>query len=615
MTTEVSLGATYLGEDRCRFRVWAPSLQKIETHIVSPGERIIPLQKDEFGYHCAIAGEIDPSARYLYRLESQKECPDPASRYQPEGVHGPSQVVDPHFPWEDDSWLGPPLRDYVIYELHVGTFSDEGTFEGIIAYLDELKDLGVTAIELMPVAQFPGSRNWGYDGVFPFSVQNSYGGPEGLKSLVNECHRRGLAVILDVVYNHLGPEGNYLGDFGPYFTDRYKSPWGNAINFDGPHSDEVRRFFIENALYWVMEFHIDTLRIDAVHAIPDFSAHPFLEELASAVHDQAKQLNRRIYLIAESDLNDTRIIRPRVVGGHGLDAQWNDDFHHALHTLLTGERAGYYQDFGQLRDLAKAFREGFVYSGEYSPYRQRRHGNSSRDIPAHQFVVFAQNHDQVGNRMCGERLTDLICLERTKLAAGIVVLSPFIPLLFMGEEYGEPSPFPYFVSHSDQALIEAVRRGRKEEFAAFGWADEPPDPQDEETFLRAKLKHDLRNENHHCVLLEFYKELIYLRKKIPALTHLSKDDMEVMDYQREKALIIRRWSDPDEALMLFHFGGSTVTIDIPFPEGRWTKMLDSADGCWQGPGGQAPDEIISNGGAALSFSPHAFVLYVKAEEY
>jgi len=614
LTTEVSLGATYLGQGRCQFRVWAPALQKVETHIVSPGERIIPLQKEKLGYHCAIVGGIDPGARYLYRLEGQKECPDPASRYQPEGVHGPSEVIDPQFPWQDDSWCGPPLRDYILYELHVGTFTPEGTFDAIIPHLDELKDLGVTAVELMPVAQFPGSRNWGYDGVFPFSVQNSYGGPEGLKSLVNECHRRGLAVILDVVYNHLGPEGNYLRDFGPYFTDRYKSFWGSVINFDGPDSDPVRRFFIENALYWVMEFHIDALRIDAVHTILDFSAHPFLEELALVVRDQAKQLNRGIYFIAESDLNDTRIIRPRVVGGYGLDAQWNDDFHHALHTLLTGERRGYYQDFGQLRNLAKAFREGFVYSGEYSPYRRRRHGNSSRDIPAHQFVVFAQNHDQVGNRMRGERLTDLICLERTKLAAGIVVLSPFIPLLFMGEEYGETAPFPYFVSHSDQALIEAVRRGRKEEFASFGWADEPPDPQDEETFLRAKLKHHLRSKGHHCVLLEFYKELIHLRKKIPALTHLSKDDMEVMDYDRERVLIIRRWSDPDEAVMLFHFGGSTVTIDIPFPEGRWTKMLDSGDGCWQGPGGQAPDEIISNGGEALSFSPHAFVLYVKAEE-
>jgi maltooligosyltrehalose trehalohydrolase len=531
--------------------------------------------------------------------------------FQPEGVHGPSQIVDSRFSWEDVTWSGIPLRDYVIYEVHVGTFTPEGTFESIIPHLDELKDLGITAIELMPVAQFPGSRNWGYDGVFPFSVQNSYGGPEGLKTLVNECHRRGLAVILDVVYNHLGPEGNYLRDFGPYFTDRYKSFWGSVINFDGEDSDPVRRFFIENALHWVAEFHIDALRVDAVHAILDFSAQPFLEELASAVHDEAKQLDRRIYLIAESDLNDTRIIRSRLVGGYGLDAQWNDDFHHALHTILTGERRGYYQDFGQLRNLAKAFREGFVYSGEYSPHRRRRHGNPSRDIPAHQFVVFAQNHDQVGNRMRGERLSELVCLERTKLAAGVVLLSPFIPLIFMGEEYGETAPFPYFISHTDPALVEAVRRGRREEFAAFGWADEPPNPQDEETFLRAKLKHHLRNEGHHRVLLEFYKELIHLRRKIPALSHLSKDDMEVMDYEREKVLVIRRWSGPDEAVVGFHFGDSPATRCVSLPGGRWTKQLDSADKRWQGPGNQVPPEIILDGEMALTLPPYSFVLFTR----
>jgi maltooligosyltrehalose trehalohydrolase len=359
----------------------------------------------------------------------------------------------------------------------VGTFTPEGTFEAIIPHLDELRELGITAVELMPVAQFPGTRNWGYDGVYPFAVQNSYGGPEGLKRLVNACHGRGIAVVLDVVYNHLGPEGNYLWDFGPYFTDRYKTPWGSAINFDGPHSDPVRRLFIENALYWVTEFRMDGLRIDAVHGILDFSAYPFLEELASAVHEKAERLNRRVYVIAESDLNDTRVIRSRELGGYGLDAQWNDDFHHALHTLLTEDQTGYYQDFGRLGDLVKAFREGFVCSGQYSSYRRRRHGNSSRDIPAGCFVVFAQNHDQVGNRMRGERLSQLVCRERMKLAAGVVFLSPFIPLLFMGEEYGETAPFPYFISHSDADLVEAVRRGRREEFAAFGWSQEPPDPQ------------------------------------------------------------------------------------------------------------------------------------------
>jgi maltooligosyltrehalose trehalohydrolase len=595
----------------------------MEVRIVSPRERVIPLETEGNGYYSATTDTAGPGDRYFYRLDEEKERPDPASRFQPEGVHGPSQIVDSRFSWEDVTWSGIPLRDYVIYEVHVGTFTPEGTFESIIPHLDDLKDLGITAIELMPVAQFPelmpvaqfpGSRNWGYDGVYPFAVQNSYGGPEGLKCLVNACHGKGLAVVLDVVYNHLGPEGNYLGDFGPYFTDRYKTLWGSSINFDGPHSDDVRHFFIENALYWVTEFHVDALRIDAVHAILDFSAQPFLLELASAVHVRSEEINRRVYLIAESALNDTRVIRSPEFGGYGLDAQWNDDFHHALHTLLTGERTGYYQDFGQLRNFAKAFREGFVYSGEYSPYRRRRHGNPSRDIPAHQFVVFAQNHDQVGNRMRGERLSELVCFEKTKLAAGVVVLSPFIPLLFMGEEYGETAPFPYFISHSDPALIEAVRRGRRDEFAAFGWADEPPDPQNERTFLRAKLKHSLRRKGRHKVLLEFNRELLRLRKGIPALANVSKDDMDVLNYEREKILVIRRWRDSDEAVMVFHLGQSPVTINIPFSEGRWEKQMDSADKRWQGTGSQLPGEIMSKGEVTVSLSAYSFVLFVKERE-
>ena len=611
MNLQVSLGTTYLGEGRCQVRVWAPSLEKVDLHIVSPRERTIPLDQEEHGYHYVIAEGVNPGDRYLYSLNGQKERPDPASRFQPGGVHGPSQVVDPVFPWEDATWLGLPLRDYVIYELHVGTFTLEGTFEGIISHLDELKDLGITALELMPVAQFPGNRNWGYDGVYPFAVQGSYGGPDGLKRLVNTCHVKGIAVVLDVVYNHLGPEGNYLWDFGPYFTDRYKSLWGSAINFDGPHSDGVRRFFVENAIYWVREFHMDALRIDAVHAILDFSAQPFLEELASAVYEEAKRLNRRVHLIAESALNDTRVIRPRELGGYGLDAQWNDDFHHALHALLTGERTGYYQDFGELRDLAKAFHEGFVYSGQYSAYRRRRHGNSSRDIPAHRFVVFAQNHDQVGNRMQGERLSQLVCLERMKLAAGVVLLSPFIPLIFMGEEYGETAAFPYFISHSDRALIETVRRGRQEEFVPFGWGPEPPDPQDEETFSRAKLNHNLRCEGHHRILRELHRELIQLRKDIPALASLNKDSMEVSDYGPERVLVIRRRIGTDEAVVCFHFGESSTTRRIPLPEGRWTNRLDSADKRWGGPGSKVDVEIASDGGTAFNLSPYTFVLFLR----
>jgi maltooligosyltrehalose trehalohydrolase len=465
----------------------------------------------------------------------------------------------------------------------------------------------------MPVAQFPGNRNWGYDGVYLFAVQNSYGGPEALKKLVNACHQRGLAVILDVVYNHLGPEGNYLQDFGPYFTERYRTFWGLAINFDGPYSDEVRRFFIENALYWVTEFHMDGLRIDAVHAILDFSAHAFLEELALAVHEQADRLNRKVHLIAESDLNDTRLIHSREFGGFGLDAQWNDDFHHALHTLLTNERTGYYQDFGGVQHLARAFREGFIYSGEYSFYRRRRHGNSSRNIPAHCFVVFAQNHDQVGNRLRGERLSELVSFEGLKLAAGVVLLSPFIPLLFMGEEYGEPAPFQYFVSHSNPALIEAVRQGRREEFASFQWREEPPDPQDEATFLRSKLNHKLRREKHRQLLGKFYKELIRLRKTISPLAFLSKEHMEIAACEKEKILFVRRWKEGEEVFIAFNFSDAPGSVHLPIPAGGWQKRFDSQEERWGGSGSSIPGLLRSDGRFRLSLKPKAFALFTLTE--
>jgi maltooligosyltrehalose trehalohydrolase len=610
---KIGLGATYLGEGRCQFRVWAPPIQKMEVRIVSPEERIVPLNR-EGEYHQVQAEKIEPGSLYFFRLDGQKERPDPASRFQPQGVHNPSAVVDPTFPWEDGGWSGLPLKDYLIYEIHVGTFTPAGTFESILPHLDELKDLGITAVELMPVAQFPGNRNWGYDGVHPFAVQNSYGGPQGFKKLINACHQRSLAVILDVVYNHLGPEGNYLQDFGPYFTDRYRTYWGSAINFDGPYSDEVRRFFIANALYWVSEFHLDALRIDAVHAILDFSAQPFLGELAQAVQEQAERLNRQIHLIAESDLDDSRLVRSRECGGFGLDAQWNDDFHHALHTLLTGERAGYYQDFGEIRHLVKAFREGFVYSGDYSLYRHRRHGNSSRDLSAFRFVVFAQNHDQIGNRAPGDRLSEGFSLEKLKLAAGVVLLSPFIPLLFMGEEYGEQAPFQYFVSHSDPGLVEAVRRGRRREFATFKWKEEPPDPQDEVTFLRSKLNPALRHEKNHRLLLKVYKELIRLRQTIPPLALLSKDQMEAIGFEQEKILFIRRWKGDEEIVILFHFGDSRRSLQLPIPAGRWRKGFDSGEERWGGEGSRIPADLKSNGQILVSLGPRAFALFARVEE-
>jgi len=609
-----AVGAWTVGEGRCRFRVWAPLAQSVEVHLLTPPERFVPLARRRRGYHEALVEDVEPGTLYRYRLDGTLERSDPASRCQPEDVHGPSQVVDSHFDWDDSAWWGIPLREYILYELHVGTFTPEGTFEAIIPYLPELKALGITALELMPIAQFPGHRNWGYDGVYPFAVQHSYGGPDGLKRLVQACHRHGLAAVLDVVYNHLGPDGNYLADYGPYFTERYKTPWGGALNFDGPYSDEVRRFFIDNALFWVTEFHIDALRIDAVHAILDHSAQPFLQDLGLALQARAEQMNRRIYAIAESALNDTRIIRSRELGGHGLDAQWNDDFHHALHVLLTEDHGGYYQDFGELGHLAKAFREGFVYADDYSAYRRRRHGNSSRNIPAQQFVVFAQNHDQVGNRMLGERLSQLVSLEALKLAASAVLLSPFIPLLFMGEEYGEVGPFQYFISHLDAQLVDAVRRGRREEFASFAWHAEPPDPQDIATFQRAILDHRLRSEGHHRALFEFYQELIRLRKELPALAQLSKEHMHVVGFEREKILCIRRWCDVQQVWMMLHFGRSLASLRLPWEAGLWHKRLDSAEARWCGPGSPVSPEVKSEGEVTLTLPPESCLLFAHTTE-
>ena len=611
MNKKGCLGAVYLGDGCCRFLVWAPLVQRVDVHIVSPRELTVPLKKDKCGYHRSTVNGVVPGSLYFYRLDSERERPDPASRYQPHGVHGPSQVVDTDFPWRDGSWSGLPLEEYIFYELHVGTFTKEGTFQAIIPYLDELSGLGITAVELMPVAQFPGNRNWGYDGVYPFAVQDCYGGPDGLKSLVDACHRKGLAIVLDVVYNHLGPEGNYVADFGPYFTDRYKTPWGAALNFDGPHSDEVRHFFIENALYWLSDFHIDALRLDALHAIMDISSYTFLEELSQAFHHEAKALKRKAYLIGESAANDARLIKPPALGGYGLDAQWNDDFHHSLHTLLTGERNGYYQDFGRLEYLVKAFREGFVYSRQYSRYRQRRHGVSSRDIPAERFVVFAQNHDQVGNRMLGERLSRLTSFEALKLAAGFILLSPFIPLLFMGEEYGETAPFLYFTSHSKPELVEAVRRGRQEEFSTFQWQGELPDPQDEATFLASKLNWQWRSESQHHILAEFYRELIRLRRAIPALAYLSKDGLEVKGFAQQKLLFLRRWAKDSEVVMVFNINKDQASVTLPVPAGRWRKGLDSSEERWRGIGSTTPEQISSNGESDLVLNPWSLVLFIK----
>lgn len=615
----LDIGATPASADTVKFRVWAPYAKSVAVKLIDQDRVMVPMRRDDQGYFEAAVSGTAPRARYRYVLDGIKERPDPASRFQSDGVHGPSVVVDPTaFRWTDIGWKGKALDEFIIYELHVGTFTKDGTFEALVPHLSYLRDtVGITAIELMPVAEFPGRRNWGYDGVYPFAPQSSYGGPQGMKRLVDACHAAGLAVILDVVYNHLGPEGNYLSDFGPYFTDRYRTPWGAAINYDGPDSDEVRRYVVDNALYWVTEYHIDGLRLDAIHGIFDFSAQHVLKDIASAVHAQAEHLGRHVIVIAESDLNDTRVIDAPSVGGYGLDGQWNDDFHHALRVVVTGERKGYYQDFHGLADLATAVRDGFVYSARYSAHRRRRHGNSSRHCRPSQFVVFAQNHDQIGNRAVGDRLSTQLSWDALKAIRALVVLSPNIPLLFMGEEYGETAPFQYFIEHGDPDLVEAVRQGRRREFAHFGWQpEEIPDPQDSATFERSRLRRDTLNDRQ-AALLRWTNALIHLRKTVPSLG--AGDGMshshQVWTFEDEQVLVMhRRTRGNAGALVVCGFNTSPVTVRLCEPQGTWLRHLDSMDKAFGGSDqGTIPTHlIVSPQGTSVSIPTYGAAVFLAS---
>jgi maltooligosyltrehalose trehalohydrolase len=567
-------GARPLGEATA-FRVWAPRARSLAVSVAGRArEQQVALEPGADGVYSAIVEGVGPGDDYVFVLDGSEQRADPASRWQPHGVVGPSRVVDPSaFSWNDGAWRGVERADLIIYELHVGTFTGRGTFEGVIAELGRLRDLGVTAIELMPIAEFPGARNWGYDGVFAYAPQSTYGGPSGLAALVDAAHAAGLAVLLDVVYNHVGPEGNVLCDFGPYFTDRYQTPWGDALNFDGPDSEEVRGYFIESALQWVADYHVDGLRLDAIHAICDFSARPFLAELADAVHGWARANDRLVHVIAESDRNDPLAVRERDRGGLGLDGIWNDDFHHAIHARLTGERDGYYADFGGVEHVAKAMERRFVYEGEYSEFRRRRHGAPAADLDSDRFVVFVQNHDQVGNRACGERLSTLVGRDALRLAAAVVLLSPFVPLLFMGEEYGEVAPFLYFVDHRDPRLLAAVRKGRRSEFRAFGWRGEVPDPAAEETFARSRLDPEHTTDGE---VLALYRELIRLRREEPALragtvgVDVVSDDVDGWI----RACYRPRGGRP--LAVLWNFAEEHRRVPMP-DDARWRLVLSTAE--------------------------------------
>ncbi len=600
------VGAFVQGND-CLFSVWAPSSESVT--VLINHDRKVPMQAADLGYWTAVVEGVKAGDAYNFLLDDELSRPDPASLSQPEGVHGPSYVVDRHFDWTDDGWRGLPMQQMIIYELHVGAFTKRGDFEGVIEKLDYLKDIGINTIELMPLAQFPGARNWGYDGVYPFAAQDSYGGLQGLKKLVNACHQKGIAVILDVVYNHMGPEGNYLNDYGPYFTDKYQTPWGLAINFDDAHSDQVRNFFIQNALMWLDEFHIDGLRLDAIHAIKDLGARHFLLELSGTVKTLEEQQLRHIPLIGECDLNDAKFISPPAVGGYGLSGQWIDEFHHALHALLTGEKDGYYADFGSFDHLLKAFEDTYVYDGKYSNHRQKTFGNSAKNNPFDQFVVFSQNHDQVGNRMLGDRLTKLVSYEQLKLSAVAVLTSPYVPMLFMGEEYAEEKPFQYFVSHTDPSLVEAVRNGRKAEFAYFQKAgQETPDPQAETTYQDSTLSWQIENPKRKS-MLALYKQLITLRRTLPALRLSTRRHSRFVSQNR--LLCMQRQSlDGDLVYVIMNFGNEAEKFTLNAKESFiFSRMLDTADVNWQGPGAATQDQYPGN--ASLEVAPFSAIILEK----
>jgi maltooligosyltrehalose trehalohydrolase len=543
------------------FTLWAPKAKNVFVKVGDNPHALVG--PDARGWWKTTVEDAGPGTDYGFQLDDDPATyPDPRSGRQPNGVHGLSQLYDQKaFEWHDGRWQAPPLASAVLYEMHVGTFTPGGTFDSAIERLGYLFELGVTHIEVMPVAAYAGDRGWGYDGVSLYAVTENYGGPDGLKRFVDACHVRGMAVVLDVVYNHFGPVGAYVGKFGPYLTSRHCTPWGDAVNFEGAGSDEVRRFFCDNALMWMRDFHIDGLRLDAVHEFVDRSAVHFLEQLSAEVEVLAATLGRRLMLIAESDLNDPRIVRPREAGGYGIDAQWSDDFHHALFTLLHMEDGiGYYSDFGSFEKLVKAMTRIFVYDGEYSHYRKRHHGRPVEGLSAHHFLGFIENHDQVGNRATGTRLQNIVGMDCAKVAAGILLTSPFVPMLFQGEEYAASTPFLYFADHEDAEMAKAVSEGRKKDFAAFGFADkEVPDPEARETFDRSKLDWGEIDQGGHKEMLQWYRSLIHLRRRSISLNDGDMGHTKIR-YSEEK-----RWLAMDRGgvQVLVNLGHEDANFDLP----------------------------------------------------
>jgi maltooligosyltrehalose trehalohydrolase len=607
LESDFQLGAVPLPGGGVAFTVWAPFAKTVAL-VLDQSLDSRQLEPAGSGYHRLVAADLSSGTRYRIALDAGPALPDPASRFQPDGVHGSSEVVDlERHRWADAEYRPRPLTEHVISEVHIGSWSDAGTFDGALGMLDDLVELGISAIELMPVAQFPGVRNWGYDGVFPFAVQCSYGGPYALQRFVDSCHQRGLAVVLDVVYNHVGPEGNVLPAFGPYFTDRYHTPWGPAVNLDGQQSDEVRAYLLQNARQWLENFHFDGLRLDAVHEFVDRTATPFLVDLAREVERISLETGRPRFLVAESADNDPRVTTSIEAGGLGQDAQWNDDFHHALHALVTQERDGYYVDFGRPDQLATAMAQDFILDGEYSIFRQRRHGAPLGDLPFDRFVHFAQNHDQIGNRPGGERLAALVSFECVRVVIAVLLLSPGVPLLFMGDEYGETAPFPYFVDHGDKDLLDAVRRGRNEEFVALGTGPSQFDPTDPATMVAARPDPSVRHKGAHRHLVALWRRLIELRRSNLALQSTERRSSRATAHGSVVTLIRDEPGDP--VVAFFNLAGEPGEARLPELGGlaTWNRLVDSGDPELGTPSQLRHERVAS--GERLPLEPWAFCAY------
>ncbi len=600
---------SFFNKTICEFNVWAPKASVVEIETDSPTQSV-KMKLQDFGYWSATLEDIMVGTRYRYKINNGESFPDPTSLSQPDGVHGASEVINlNNFKWTDEDWQNIPFAEMIQYELHTGTFSPEGNFDGIRSRLAYLKELGINTIEILPVSQFSGHRNWGYDGVYPFAVQNSYGGAKGLMNLVDECHKIGIAVILDVVYNHFGPEGNYVGNFGHYFSGKYSTPWGKPLNFDDAYCDAVRHFIIQNALMWCRDFHIDGLRLDAVHAIFDFGATHILQELARNLDELSIETGKKYHLIAESHLNDVRFISPVSKGGYGIDAQWSDDFHHSVHALVTNERNGYYVDFGEPWQLSKAIKNAFVFDRQYSDFRKKTYGNSTENNSAGQFVIFSQNHDQVGNRKNGERLISLAGFEMAKLIAGTMFVAPNVPMLFMGEEYGERNPFYYFVSHLDSRLNRLVSEGRKKEFENFyADADNVPDPASPETFEKSKLSWAVGENSESSAMFKYYKAMIKLRKTHPVLNIPDKDQLEITE--DDKIFMLRRWRTDHFLFAVMNYNKHDMEVTIPGDiEGSLHKLIDSSASEFGGKEVKSPSAISA--GRQVIVSKESILIYSR----